>query len=122
MSLATFETGNEVFDPRELLARCLGNVAFAQRVLAMCQDRVGKDLMELERNLDDPDAGAIAQLAHRIKGASGNVAASQVRARAAEIEQLGRAQRVAEIPSRVRCLRDAWSRFVAEASLVDWGP
>ncbi len=100
-----------VLDFEELLERCMGNIEFAERVLAKFQQRLGEDLEELEKGLHAEDAPAIARVAHRLKGASANVAARGVLRRAVEIEQLGRARRVSEIPSQVEELRREWARF-----------
>lgn len=85
------ESISGIINVDELLARCLGNVDIAERILAKFQISVGLDLEELERGLDQQDAGAIAQVAHRIKGASANISAPALYELAAEIEQLGRA-------------------------------
>ncbi len=106
----------------DLLARCLGNVDMAERILTKFQARIGLDLDELERGVDQQNAGAIAQVAHRIKGASASVSAPLLYELAAEIEQLGRAERIAEIPPGIEQLRNEWARFVQGVSTLDLVP
>ena len=58
---------------QELIARCMGNLEFAERLLDKFQGRLDADIVELEAAIDAEDADAIARVAHRIKGASANV-------------------------------------------------
>ncbi|MHC4399262.1 MAG: Hpt domain-containing protein [Planctomycetota bacterium] len=107
------------FDYDALLQRCLGNVEFAERVLAKFRDRFGEDLRQLERGVESADAGQIARIAHRLKGASANVAAAGLRRHAAEIEEFGRVGRISEVPSCLARLRHEWTRFIGTASSLE---
>ena len=101
-----------VIDVEQLLARCLGNVEIAERVLTKFQDRFRVDLTELEQGLQQQDAAAVAQAAHRIKGASANVSAPALYALASDIEQAARTERLADVPEDAQQLRTEWTRFV----------
>ncbi len=105
------------FDADELVARCLGNLEFVQRVLAKFQERLDADLTELDEAVLAADAERIARVAHRLKGASANVAAHGLRQRAAGIEELARQRSLDEIPSELDELREEWSRFTECAEL-----
>jgi len=98
-------------DPQELLARCLGNLDFAERVLAKFASRFDADLEALEAAVRSDDADQITLIAHRIKGASANVAAHGLRQQAAGIEELARQQALTEIPAQLAQLRTEWGRF-----------
>jgi HPt (histidine-containing phosphotransfer) domain-containing protein len=100
----------------ELLARCMGNIEFAERVLDKFQQSFGADLVELERGLDSEDAERVTSVAHRLKGASASVSAPGLSQWAAEIEQLGRTAQLSEVPIHLEGLRKEWSRFVGVAS------
>lgn len=100
-----------VVDRQELLTRCLGDLEFAERVLAKFQSRFDADLEELDRAVEASDLEHITQVAHRIKGASANVAAHGLRQQAASIEELARRQALPEIPAHLRDLHSEWSRF-----------
>ena len=105
MGLTSWDSTRRVLNIDELLARCMGNIGFAERILAKFQDRFEHDLEELDRALQARDAEAVARTAHRIKGASANVAASRLHEHAAEIEQLGR--------DRAPVGHSAWPRTAA---------
>jgi HPt (histidine-containing phosphotransfer) domain-containing protein len=108
------------FEAEELLARCMGNIEFAERVLAKFQQRFEDDLTELQQGLASQNAQHIAGVAHRLKGASANVGAPGLQMRATEIEDLARARCVSEVPVRLDQLRYEWARFVRSVSSFDW--
>jgi HPt (histidine-containing phosphotransfer) domain-containing protein len=118
MSSPSHEAIDGIIDLEELLARCMGNLQIAERVLTKFQDRFGVDLGELEQWLDQHNAGAIATVAHRMKGASANVGAPALYEVTSELEQLGRAERIAEIPSELQQLRSEWTRFTHHVSAL----
>ena len=121
MSLTSTASTYEVLNIEELLARCLGNASFATRVLTKFQDRLEVDLRELDEAIQARDSAAVASVAHRIKGASANVAAPQLHECSAEIERWGRAGCLADMPDSVDRLRREWSRFVDQAATLDLG-
>jgi HPt (histidine-containing phosphotransfer) domain-containing protein len=103
-------------DYEDLLARCMGNIEFVERVLDKFQSSFGQDLENLETELNSENAETVAMVAHRLKGASASVGAPGLRQWAAEIEQLGRADRLNEARQPVQHLRDEWSRFLDHVS------
>ena len=103
---------SEVFDREELRARCLGNIDFVQRVLDKFQQRIPAELAELDRVLALSDGEQLARVAHRMKGTSANVSAAALAHAAAEIEDLGRAGRMADVPEAIERL----ARRVGEVS------
>ena len=119
MSLTSIASTHEVLNIEELLTRCMGNINFATRVLAKFQDRFEVDLLALDKAIVAHDADAVASIAHRIKGASANVAAPQLHECSAELEQWGRAGSLADISTGVERLRQEWSRFTDQASSLD---
>ena len=106
----------------ELLARCMGNIEFAERVLAKFQQRFGAELAQLEQGLASQNAEQIACVAHRLKGASANVGAPGLQIQATEIEDLARARCVSEIPTSLDQLRSEWTRFVHSVSSLNSSP
>lgn len=84
----------------ELLKRCLGNLSFAQRVLSKFTSRLEDDVDELKEAMQKDALPDVVRLAHRLKGASANVAAEGLRKIAAEIEDQAR--------SGQSCPPDAW--------------
>lgn len=75
----------------ELLKRCLGNLSFAQRVITKFTSRLEDDIDELKEAMQKDSLSDVARLAHRLKGASANVAAEGLRNIAEEIENHARA-------------------------------
>ena len=90
-----------LLDTDELLARCMGNIEFAERLLTKFQGRLDEDIAELEAAMQAEDLDVVARVAHRIKGASANVAAHDLQKRAGEIEQLARQRCLTDIPAQL---------------------
>ncbi len=111
-----------VLDEEDLLERCLGNLEFAERVLAKFQTQCQADLAALEQASATGDTEQVASLAHRMMGASANAAAVGIREQAAGIERAARHRCVEEIPSRMENLKREWSRFALAASRLAWPP
>ncbi len=105
-----------VLDVDDLMGRCLGNLEFAERILAMFQTRFDEDLHELERMLAADDAESVAYLSHRLKGAAANAAAPSLKTLAAEIEQLARARNLDEAKRHLDDLWHEWDWFKETAS------
>ena len=63
-------------DLEDLFRRCLGNLDLVERVLQAFENHFEKDLDELEAALKSASLTAVGQIAHRMKGASSNVAAT----------------------------------------------
>lgn len=103
-------------DYDQLLARCLGNLDFAERILTKFQQRFGEELKQIEQGLNLVDPEQIARVAHSLKGASATVAAPGLAAEMAGIESLARASRLEEIPGCLDRLQDEWARFVDSAA------
>ncbi|MEX0937410.1 MAG: Hpt domain-containing protein [Pirellulales bacterium] len=108
-----------VIDVNELLTRCLGNVEFAGRILAMFQDRCAADVAELQRALDIDDAETVARVAHRLKGACANAAALGLKTKASRLEQAARELPLPEIAAQFHELRSEWLRFKEALAPLD---
>ena len=104
-----------------MLARCMGNAGFAERVLTKFLQRGAQDLEELARAAEAADVNAVTLIAHRIKGAAANVAAIRLRERAAVIEELGRMARLSDVPKNITCLQQEWSEFVQATAVLELG-
>jgi HPt (histidine-containing phosphotransfer) domain-containing protein len=107
---------SEVLDVDDLLARCLGNVEFAQRILNKFQERCDEDLDALEKAMFDGDSESVARVAHRLKGASANASAPRLQEHASEIEHAARRQSLDDIPVGLEGLKMEWTRFNAAVS------
>jgi HPt (histidine-containing phosphotransfer) domain-containing protein len=98
-------------DLQELIERCMGNLELAERVLSKLQSRFDEDMARLEQALSAKDGQLIASIAHRLKGASANVAAHDLQKCAAEIEELANQDILADLPVHLEILRHQWSRL-----------
>lgn len=108
-----------VLNVDELFERCLGHLDFLERILTKFQQHFEEGLDLLEQSVEAQDVDEVVQVAHRLKGAAANVAATCLREKAAEIERLGRNGQLPEIPERVAGIRGEWHRFVAEVATLD---
>ena len=112
------QASSPALDFEELVERCMGNLEFAERVLGRFQERFGEDLAALEAEVTEQRSEEIARLAHRIKGASANVAAPGLCTQASTVEELARASQVGEIPPHLDQLKAEWLRFQQSATAV----
>jgi len=109
------DTPRVAFDVEDLLTRCLGKIDFAQRVLARFQERCEQDLADLEQAMAAGQSRTVADLAHRIKGASANAGAPGMRALAAQIEDAAGQCPAEQASAQLAKLKSEWSRFIAAA-------
>ncbi|MHB8897818.1 MAG: Hpt domain-containing protein [Thermoguttaceae bacterium] len=110
------DQANDVLDADDLLARCLGNMEFARKILGKFCERCDEDLVEIEKALSVRDKDSVARLAHRLKGASANASARFLQKHASEIERAARNDSLGEVPANLENLKQEWTRFTAAAS------
>lgn len=81
---------NPPLDLKRLNSISKGRVEFQQRLLKVFMEKAEVDLAALGEAIAHSDLDQIQSYAHRLKGSSANVGASEVRAIAAQIETLAR--------------------------------
>jgi HPt (histidine-containing phosphotransfer) domain-containing protein len=101
-----------VLDLEGLRNRCLGNIDLVQRVLKTFQERIPEEMATMEKAFKRNDAEQIARVAHRVKGSSASVSAEALVRAAAEVEDVSRAGRVADIPASIKHLHDEWEKYL----------
>ena len=106
----------DVLDSEDLLARCLGNIEFAHRILGKFCERCDEDLVAIEKAVFDHDSESVARLAHRRKGASANASARTLQKHASEIERAARNRSLNEVPANLESLKQERNRFIAAVS------
>lgn len=111
MSLENAQQLSSVVDCDELLTRCLNNLAFAERMLALFQNRCGEDLSELEAALDAGDMERVRRVAHKLAGASANAAAFGLQARAADLRHAACDSSLDHTRQCLTELQGEWLRF-----------
>lgn len=76
-------------DFNQLVARCMGNTAVAQRVVCKFLQQARVDLDAIEAALRSSHADDLTSAAHRLKGAAANLSAPAIRQFASELEHPG---------------------------------
>lgn len=99
-------------DLMAVLARCLGNIDLVVRVLSKFRNTGTADLAQIEMAIERSDFRAVAEIAHRFKGAAANVSASRLHVTATYLEELGREQNGAELRDVFNQLNAEWESFV----------
>jgi HPt (histidine-containing phosphotransfer) domain-containing protein len=94
----------------ELLERCLGNMAFAQRILKNFETRMTADLAEIDAALLAQDGQRAARLAHQLRGSAANAAAGSIEALSGEIERLAKADDLPAARQKLAQLAEQWTR------------
>lgn len=102
--------------PDDLFARCVGKIELVQSVLSAFVRQVDEDIPQLIKNLESGDFEAAEKTAHRIKGASANVAAEDICETAGRIETFAREQQPAEVAVEVEQLKDEWKQYVQQTA------
>ena len=97
--------------PEELLARCAGQPSICKTVLGKYTEQMNGDLPHLAQVLSHADLEQAARLAHRIKGASANVAAEELRSLAGQLEAATSEGLLETATTLLADLRSAWGRY-----------
>ena len=99
-------------DIMALLGRCLGNFELIMRVLARFRKTGGADLEQLALAIGKSDFAAVVEIAHRFKGAAGNISAAGLRKIAAGMEQFARDKNSDPLPGLLSQLQVEWAAFL----------
>jgi HPt (histidine-containing phosphotransfer) domain-containing protein len=106
------DTSGQVLDLQQLLGRCLGNLALAERCLVRFEQKLRADLEEVERAVDSQDYAALTQVAHRVKGSAATVSAISLANAAAALEDFARARDAADATAIIAQFRKEVTRFL----------
>ena len=98
------------FNVERVLNRCMGNVQLLEKMLDKFQERSLRDLEDLARFVSEGNAAQAATLAHALKGAAANLSAERVKEVAADIEAMGRSQRLDAAPDQIDRLKSELDR------------
>jgi HPt (histidine-containing phosphotransfer) domain-containing protein len=108
----TREGAAPAIEMMSLLGRCLGNIDLILRVLSSFRNAGRVDLARLEQAIERADFETIVEVAHRFKGAAGNVSAPGLRKIAVSLEQFGRERNGAAVELALTQFRSEWEEFV----------
>lgn len=106
------DSPQEAVDMMALLGRCLGNFELIVRVLGRFRKTGATDLEQLGCAIEGSDFAAVVEIAHRFKGAAGNISAAGLHRIAAGMEQLAREQKADQLPELLSQLEAEWERFL----------
>ncbi|MEX2169087.1 MAG: Hpt domain-containing protein [Pirellulales bacterium] len=121
MSIAEASVTAEPANLEDLFQRCLGNMDLVERVLLAFESHFEQDLDELEAALTTASPNLAAQIAHRMKGASSNVAAMALTRELTSMEKLARNEQMPEAFACMGRLRGEWQRFLdADKDFADY--
>jgi HPt (histidine-containing phosphotransfer) domain-containing protein len=116
MSLESLQGLSSVINHNELLARCLNNLDFAERMLALFQGRCGEELADLQQAFDEGNMDSVRRVAHRLAGACANAAAFGLQARAADLRHAASDGSRDKVSQCLVELQREWHRFTAAMS------
>ncbi len=104
-------------DRGALLARCMGNLEFAQSVLSAFEAELVERVDQIAGQVGQCDVRAATESAHALKGAAGMVTAESLRQLAQQIEAAGKAGTLAEalpLADRLREEADRCLRYIPQ--------
>jgi CheY-like chemotaxis protein len=90
VAIALAENALPAVDYPGLLRRCLNKPDLAARLLNKLVQQAEQDVVAIATAIQDIDMAMLASVAHRLKGASANVAAEPMRRLASALEDCGR--------------------------------
>ena len=98
------------------LARVGGDLELLKEIAALFLEDYPRSLDEIHKALDSGDAKALENSAHGLKGSVANFGARAAVDAAFQLEQLGRAHRLDQVPQALAALEQSLSSLQAELS------
>jgi len=90
ITISTPVPSSQVLNLPELLDRCIGDFAFAERCLVKFQQQLKADVERLQEAVNAGDTVEAARISHLIKGSAATVAATTLAERANAVEAAAR--------------------------------
>jgi HPt (histidine-containing phosphotransfer) domain-containing protein len=119
MSLQSLQALESVIDHDALLMRCLNKIDFAERMLALFQERCIEEMSDLVGAVERRDLEAVRKIAHRMSGACANAAAFGLQSRVTELRKAADGGSIDEVVERMDALELEWDRFTAAVTASD---
>ncbi len=110
----SFVLEEEVFDRELLLSRVMGDEDILARIIKTFVEDMPEQLDRLTKAMQNSNWQECVSQAHKIKGASGNVAASSMRQSAANLEKNCQEGNTNDVELLTEDLREQFKRFVAK--------
>lgn len=102
--------------PDDLLARCVGREDLVRRVLTAYLTQLNGDLGQLQKDIESQGFDEVAKVAHRLKGASANVSATEIQRQAERLELGARAEAGDQILATLEQLQRDCDSFITLTS------
>jgi CheY-like chemotaxis protein len=109
-------------DVAEVMRRCMDNRELARRLLIAFVEQSEEDLAAAREAVSGEAPDTLAEVAHRIKGAAGNLALASIQAAAAQVEMMGRGGSVDGAEIVLSRVREGLAQVVALPILDGWTP
>jgi HPt (histidine-containing phosphotransfer) domain-containing protein len=100
-------------DTTAVLKRCGGDPNFAAAVIERFRTQAGAEIAKLDKALAEKDTNGLSRAAHNLKSMSAYMAADSAVELAKQIEALGHANRLSDVPPLLALLRSEIERAVA---------
>jgi HPt (histidine-containing phosphotransfer) domain-containing protein len=107
-------------DTKELLARCMGSAALAQRLVASFTSRTAEEIDQLDRLLKANQIDDFTRKAHQLRGSAANVSAHELKRLFGVVERLGNEDRATEIKQYMIELRREADRLNSYCGELEW--
>jgi len=107
-------------DLPEALNRAMGDVEFLRMLLNEFRNTIPDFLTRLKKAQQDRDMVALAQNAHRLKGAAANLSAKAIAAAALKLEQIGKSGCPDECEQALAELNKTVQSFNQDLIRIDW--
>jgi two-component system, sensor histidine kinase and response regulator len=108
-----------MLDRAEALARVGGDVELLKEIAALFLEDYPRSLDEIHKALAAGDAKTLERSAHGLKGAVANFGARAAVDAAFQLEQLGRAQKLDQVPQPLAALERSLTSLHAELASIE---
>ena len=109
---AAIQASSAGFDLDAFLECCMGDLEFAEGIMAKFKDQLVDSLVRIEESIGAGNAENTGNLAHELKGAAAYVSAKSLQQVAGRLETMARAEQMDEAPSCLVQLRKERDRFL----------
>lgn len=113
MTSTQIDNLSQVINVDDLMARCMGNLEFVERILTIFQTRGDADLQELEDAVGSTDFARVQRISHRLKGACANAGATSLSTRASELWSAADKEFADVVAARFAQFKQEWNQCAA---------
>lgn len=89
----------------------MGKVELVERLLNSFEERLPKELAQIQESLAAADLSRLARLAHQFKGTTANVSVPELQSIALRMDDAAQRAQFAAVADCLREIEHAWNRF-----------